>query len=88
MKKWLTYRSWLQRIFLLWGIGIWRLNQGLAQCSQCKAAAASEGAEGEVAIFSSINIGILYLLVLPVGLPIIVGLVWWWKMRKGEKQPA
>lgn len=69
-------------------MGFLWLQGGMAQCSQCKAAASSEGAEGEVAIFNSINAGILYLLALPVFLPLIVGAIWWWKMRRGKEQPA
>ena len=65
-------------LLLLW----WQMGQLAAQCSQCKAAAASEGVEGEVAIFNSINAGVLYLLALPIVLPMIVGAIWWWRSRQ------
>jgi hypothetical protein len=65
-------------LLLLW----WQMGQVVAQCSQCKAAAASEGVEGEVAIFNSINAGVVYLLVLPIVMPMIVGAIWWWRSRQ------
>ncbi|NOK86071.1 MAG: hypothetical protein GFH27_549397n19 [Chloroflexi bacterium AL-W] len=65
---------------------LWLTGQGLmAQCSQCKAAAAAVDENGNY-LSNSINTGILYLLALPVLLPIIVGGVWWYlrKVRSAE----
>ena len=52
----------------------------MAQCSQCKAAAAAKDENGNL-IATSINTGVLYLLALPVFLPVIVGGVWWYLSR-------
>lgn len=70
-------------LFLLWMSG----TQLIAQCSQCKAAAAS-GEAGEVTIFGGINVGVLYLLALPILLPLIIGGIWWWRHRQAQSPSA
>ncbi|RMG74997.1 MAG: hypothetical protein D6722_01650 [Bacteroidetes bacterium] len=51
--------------------------QAWAQCSQCKAAAASTGADGELVVGGSINTGVLYLLSLPLILILVTGTSWY-----------
>lgn len=51
--------------------------QTWAQCSQCKAAAASTGENGELIVGGSINTGVLYLLSLPLLLILITGTSWY-----------
>lgn len=66
---------------------IWMLgNDLMAQCSQCKAAASSADDEGNLFFGQDLNFGVLYLLALPVFLPILVGGIWYYKVRKGRKQ--
>ena len=59
----------------------------LGQCSQCKAAAAAVDENGNY-ISTGFNDGILYLLALPVFLPIIVGGVWWYIARQKRLEAA
>lgn len=62
-----------------------------AQCSQCKAAAASKDAAGNLIIGGGINHGVLYLLALPFILIFTLGGVWWWKYRQFQlnaRQPS
>jgi hypothetical protein len=56
-----------------------------AQCSQCKAAAGTRDEHGNLVVGQDINLGILYLLALPVFLPLIVGTLWWWKNRQAAR---
>ncbi|MDX2250569.1 MAG: hypothetical protein SF052_27555 [Bacteroidia bacterium] len=53
-----------------------------AQCAQCKAAAGSRDAAGNLIIGGGINAGVLYLLSLPFLLILIVGGVFYWRSRK------
>lgn len=62
---------WLGTLHTLW-----------AQCSQCKAAAATTGENGELIVGSSINTGVLYLLSLPLLLVFITGTAWYLVMRQ------
>ena len=71
-------------LFFLW-IQIQSL---LAQCSQCKAAAASKDEAGNLIIGESINMGVLYLLAMPFILVLFVGGIWWWKSRQLSKQQS
>lgn len=69
-------------LLLLWLSG----QDLLAQCSQCKAAAATEGEDGTLLFGNKINTGVLYLLALPVFLPFIVGTVWYLAARKRRRE--
>lgn len=71
-------------LLLLWLSG----QHALAQCSQCKAAAASKGEEGQLLFGNEINTGVLYLLALPVFLPLIVGGIWYYQARKRRRTQA
>ncbi len=73
--KHITYIITFITLFWLTGADL------LAQCSQCKAAAGTVDENGNY-ISTGFNDGILYLLALPVFLPIIVGAVWWYMMRQ------
>ena len=70
-----TCLIWLATTHSLW-----------AQCSQCKAAAASEDGSGGLFVGSAINTGVLYLLSLPILLPLIVGGIWYVYSRKLKAQ--
>ena len=78
MKK--SWKFVMALVVLFWMSGM----DVMAQCSQCKAAAAAVDENGNY-ISTGFNTGILYLLALPVFLPIIVGGVWWY-MNKKQKQ--
>jgi len=72
-------------LLLLW----WMMGADLiAQCTQCKAAAAATDENGELIFGGGINTGVLYLLALPILLPFIVGGIWYWKRRQFQKQEA
>ncbi len=72
----------LSFLLLLWLSG----QNLLAQCSQCKAAAATEGEDGTLLFGNKINTGVLYLLALPVLLPLIVGSIWYFAARKRRRE--
>jgi hypothetical protein len=72
----------LSFLLLLWLSG----QDLLAQCSQCKAAAATEGEDGTLLFGNKINTGVLYLLALPVLLPLIVGSIWYLAARKRRRE--
>ncbi|TAE49710.1 MAG: hypothetical protein EAZ89_13775 [Bacteroidetes bacterium] len=59
-----------------------------AQCSQCKAAAGTESSDGNLSVGATLNAGVLYLLALPVFLPLIVGGLLWWKHRQNQREAA
>lgn len=71
-------------------LGLWWLSGValMAQCSQCKAAAGTTDENGNLAFGSTLNTGILYLLALPVFLPIIVGVVWWYLRKQRAQETA
>lgn len=76
MKNW---KYILTLLTMLWIAGA----DLMAQCSQCKAAAAAVDENGNY-ISTGFNDGILYLLALPIFLPIIVGGVWWYLNRRAK----
>ena len=59
-----------------------------AQCSQCKAAAASKDEAGNLIIGAGINTGVLYLLALPFVMIATVGGIWWWRSRQMERSAS
>lgn len=66
-------------------LGFWLTGQAvMAQCSTCKSAAATRDADGEF-LFGGINTGILYLLVLPVCLPLLFGVIWYFFSRQKKE---
>lgn len=80
MKNWKYIATIL---ILFWSTG----TDVMAQCSQCKAAAATVDENGNY-ISTGFNDGILYLLALPILIPIIVGGVWWYlSTRRNEPEP-
>ena len=74
-------RVLLLRVMMLGIFALGMVHELAAQCSQCKAAAAATDENGNL-IATSINTGVLYLLALPVFLPLVVGGVWWYLSRK------
>ena len=75
MKKILKYIA-LELIILLGFV-----MQGWAQCSTCKGVAQSKDADGEYFV-GGINMAILYLLALPLFMPIVYGVVWYIRTKK------
>lgn len=85
MKKIIGYISYICWILLLiWGTGY----EAMGQCAQCKAAAASRDENGNLTVGGSLNTGVLYLLALPVFLPLIVGGIFWYLARQKRLQEA
>ncbi len=79
MKKYLNI--FLLRAAVLGVVLLGLCSDVAAQCSQCKAAAAATDENGNL-IATSLNSGVLYLLALPVFLPLLVGGIWWYLSRK------
>lgn len=61
------------------------LQQVVAQCTQCKSAAAAKDEAGNLYIGASMNTGILYLLFLPFLAVILVGGYWVYRNRQMSK---
>ena len=76
----------LAYIISLFFLFLMNIQSILAQCTQCKAAAASRDEAGNLIVGGSINTGVLYLLAMPFVLIFFVGGVWWWKSRQLAKQ--
>ncbi|MEZ4825790.1 MAG: hypothetical protein R3C61_05765 [Bacteroidia bacterium] len=70
------------RIAFLLVIATIHVATAFAQCAQCKAAAGSRDAAGNLIVGGGINAGVLYLLSLPFLLVLIVGGVFYWRTRK------
>lgn len=71
-------------IFSFFCLGI--INQTLAQCASCKAAAATTDDTGQLVVGAGLNTGILYLLALPF---LCIGFVvfrWYIKGKQLEKE--
>jgi len=56
------------------------------QCAMCRATLESKVSNGEAGIASGINIGILYLFVMPYLLVGIIGYMWYRQSRKNRAQ--
>ncbi|GAB4419313.1 MAG: hypothetical protein OHK0039_31580 [Bacteroidia bacterium] len=74
--------GWLRQIALVAGLLLGQMASLYAQCSQCKAAAATEDGNGGLIIGASMNAGVLYLLCTPMLLVLAMGLYWWYKARQ------
>ncbi|WNJ16613.1 hypothetical protein [Pontibacter sp. G13] len=83
-------RNRIRHIALLIVGMCWAGAQAFAQCSQCKAAAASADDAGNLIVGAGINTGVLYLLAMPLLIPFIVGALWWLRARKqrAASEPA
>ncbi len=57
----------------------------LAQCPMCKTSLEQARKDG-TQVGSTLNTGILYLLVLPYSIASIFGIVWWRNMKSKKKQ--
>ncbi len=78
-------KRWIYRMLML-GMMMWLNGAALmAQCSTCKSAAATRDSDGDF-LFGGINTGILYLLALPIFLPMIFGVVWYVVSRAKPKE--
>ena len=78
----MPFKALISRSMLTLGL-IWLSGyEVMAQCAQCKAAAATKDENGNLIVGGSLNTGVLYLLALPVFLPLIVGGVLWYLARQ------
>jgi len=75
MKKTLKYI--ILELIILMGF----IMQSWAQCSTCKGVAQSQNTDGEYFV-SGINMAILYLLALPLCMPIVYGVVWYVRTKR------
>jgi hypothetical protein len=71
--KYLRYIS-LSLVLLLW-----QLPAVLAQCTQCKSAAAAKDEAGNLYVGAGLNFGILYLLFLPFLCILAIGGYWFYR---------
>ncbi len=69
----------LRHIAFLAFLLLWELPGLFAQCTQCKSAASARDEAGNLYIGASMNVGILYLLVLPFLAVLIVGGYWFYR---------
>jgi H+/Cl- antiporter ClcA len=70
-------------LFFLIGLS---LNGGLAQCAMCRSTLENNFSNGDAGIAAGINIGILYLLVLPYLAVVVIGLLWYKSTKNGGKE--
>lgn len=54
----------------------------MAQCSQCKQAASSTDADGNLVVGAGLNFGILYLLAMPFVFVAVIGGIWLYKSKQ------
>lgn len=72
----------MKRLMCLLVMGFWQVESLLAQCSSCKAAAASTDEAGKLIVGGGINVGVLFLLALPfIGFGTILG-IWYFKQKE------
>lgn len=71
-----------QKTVVFFALMLCNLAVAVAQCTQCKAAAASRDAAGNLIVGGGINTGVFYLLSLPLLLILIVGSVFYWRIRQ------
>jgi hypothetical protein len=58
----------------------------LAQCAMCRTTLENNFSNGDPGIAAGINIGILYLLMLPYLAVIVIGLLWYKSTKNGGKE--
>lgn len=64
------------------------VQQGMSQCSMCKASAATKGEGGSYFMGTGLNTGILFLLALPFLLCAFVGYKWYRKNKMKQELEA
>lgn len=69
--------------FFLWGIA-----DAWAQCPMCKAGVESNARESDNPIGATLNNGILLLLSLPFLGVLVIGGIWYFKMRRKQRDEA
>jgi hypothetical protein len=57
-----------------------------AQCAMCRSTLENNFSNGDPGIAAGINIGILYLLILPYLAVIVIGVLWYKTSRNGRKE--
>lgn len=57
-----------------------------AQCAMCRSTLENNFSNGEPGIAAGINLGILYLLVLPYLAAVVIGIFWYKSTRNGGKE--
>jgi hypothetical protein len=70
-------------LFFMW---VWQHTVS-AQCSMCKAAAATTDDKGELMIGAGINTGVLYLLAIPFLAVGLIGFLWYRQKRMRNQEP-
>ncbi|MEZ4772243.1 MAG: hypothetical protein R3D00_03605 [Bacteroidia bacterium] len=70
------------KIAVFFALMLFQLSSVFAQCTQCKAAAGSRDAAGNLIVGGGINAGVFYLLSLPLLLILIVGGAFYWRTRQ------
>ena len=81
MSKTLFYRS-LAVIVMV----VISLSQSWAQCAMCRVTVENNVSAGDTSVASGLNIGILYLFVMPYLLFTIVAILWYRKSKKTQAQ--
>lgn len=77
----LTYRYLLVFLFIMmFQFSSW------AQCAMCRAGIENNVSNGETTIGAGLNMGILYLLIMPYTLAIVLGYLWYRNAKKRKSK--
>ncbi|MCR9016373.1 hypothetical protein [Aquiflexum gelatinilyticum] len=77
----LTYRYLLVFLFFMMShVSTW------AQCAMCRAGIENNVSNGETTIGAGLNMGILYLLIMPYTLAVVLGYLWYRNAKKRKSK--
>jgi hypothetical protein len=77
----LTYRYLLVFLFFMMSqVSSW------AQCAMCRAGIENNVSNGETTIGAGLNMGILYLLIMPYTLAVVLGYLWYRNAKKRKSK--
>jgi len=74
----------LKFLFLFLVIFLIRIS-AMAQCAMCRASVENNVSNGETSIGAGLNLGILYLLMMPYLIALVIGVLWY---RASKKKKA
>ena len=75
----------MKRLLLMLSFVLALSAEAAAQCAMCRSTLENNFSNGEPGIAAGINIGILYLLLMPYLAAVIIGVVWYKSTRNAKK---
>lgn len=74
------------RLIVIVGLVVFFQHDLAAQCAMCRASLENNVSNGDIGYAARLNIGIMYLFVLPYLLIFTIGILWYRRSRKNKAQ--